>query len=278
MRLSAAVLLGLTGGIVAAVALRDGDRPDPRPAVTTRPQNQPEPDQLGQHIEVAGTLDLTLREQNPSPDAIWVLALSRALTGSAIPDPSTTCPDLYYWARRHGAENSALVRLALDARAIRDTTVKLDRITGRVTGRSDPSGTATLACDPSGRYDEQSVSVEDDTPTGEGIFLADSSADTASESSTIPREYPTQETPLGSGETLTTNFVVYAAGGEEDTRYVLDVVLVVNGHRRQVSLSDRGRPFLLREIPGGMGYSPPGYSWRSTPTPGFSFSPATTPR
>ncbi|GAA2360022.1 hypothetical protein [Dactylosporangium salmoneum] len=260
--LSLAVIVGLSLGWAVA-------RLKPSPQATgpaAHAQDSTPPPDAGRATDdwtpVGASLKVRTRGQEPG--TWWVLALAGPLPATAEAAGST-CSDAYYWTLEHGGAQTADFAMVLEVKALADTDVRIDRIAGRLTGHPAETGTMYADCG----------TADTETPpglTGDEIWLSNDPQN--ADAVLGPDEGLTA--PLPAGEVHRRTLHVMQAGGPEDSLFVLDIGLVVDGRAYQITLDDHGKPFRLRKVAGGIGFIPAAYHWRPAPTPGFSLEPSYT--
>ncbi|XTZ18650.1 hypothetical protein ACQSSU_15405 [Micromonospora echinospora] len=196
------------------------------------------------------------------------LIATRRLAAEAPPAQVRDCRTFFSWAYAAGAATTLPVTHTLSIRAHRSVRVVLDRIYAQrlpaPTGIPSRPATAEdehvrlqCATDAKSRWTESEEKYDLESLPIIGV------------DEPIPNEsfYQDYIFDLAAGGEATLTVPVDPVGGVGRYEYVLRGVVLIDGKPQEFEVNDGGRPFRWSEDLGGMGFSPPTYTWTLLPVP-----------
>lgn len=162
----------------------------------------------------------------------WIGAELLVPPDANVSAPPSHCPDWRRWARALGGVDGNATQLRLTVTARRDILVVVDGLRVRVHRRSPVPAWRSITC---------GVGGADITPRRAEIHLSDFNPPTVAwvDDGGDPVASPTFSLSGSDAEML----YIWALVGDEWVEWTAELLVLVDGQRKVVEISDRGQPF-----------------------------------
>jgi hypothetical protein len=153
--------------------------------------------------------------------------------GNPLSSPPSHCPEWRTWAHARGGVDERLTQLRVTLTARHDLVVVVDGLRVRVRNKQDVPRWRAITC---------AVGGADISPRRADIRLSDFAQPTVSwlDDAGSPIGMPTFSLSESEAEMIH----VWAHVGEEWVEWAAELLVLVNGHRQTIEISDAGRPFI----------------------------------